>query len=97
MIGIDLVEINRFKEAKTSFVNKTFSFREIKQAKSGNYYKKLAGKWAVKEAAYKAGIKKEIEVLDIENKPYIFLNNKKHNAQVSLSHEKEYAIAIVFY
>ena len=50
MIGIDLVEINRFKNAKDSLIKKVFSFKEIQQAKIGNFYKKLAGKWAVKEA-----------------------------------------------
>ena len=97
MIGIDLVEINRFKNAKDSLIKKVFSFKEIQQAKIGNFYKKLAGKWAVKEAAYKAGIKEKIEVLNIEDKPCIFFNDKKYDAQISLSHEKEYAIAIVFY
>lgn len=97
MIGIDLVDISRFKKFKKSLMNKIFSHREIKQSRTGNFYQKLAGKWAVKEAAYKAGMRGFIEVLNINNKPYIYLNKKKTNACVSISHEKTYATAIVFY
>lgn len=97
MIGIDLVKIDRFKKSKDSLIKKIFSEKEIREAKLGIFYKKLAGKWAVKEAAYKAGIKNKIEVLNVNEKPCIFINQKIYNAQISLSHEKEYAIAIVFH
>lgn len=99
MIGIDIVNIIRFKNKSESFFNKIFSIREINEAKTGNFYEKIAGKWAAKEAAYKAGLKyanKDIEILNIDKKPYIYINGKKKTYMVSISHEKKYAIAVVY-
>jgi phosphopantetheine--protein transferase-like protein len=98
MIGIDIVDISRFKGKSSSFLNKIFSLKEIKEAKNGNFYEKIAGKWAAKEAAYKAGLKyanRDIEILNINKKPYIYINGKKKQYMVSISHEKKYAVAVV--
>jgi holo-[acyl-carrier protein] synthase len=98
MIGIDIVDINRFKNKKYSFLSKVFSKKEISETTKSNINQKLAGKWAAKEAAYKAGLKyanKEIEILTKNNKPFIFINGKQSSYKVSISHEKRYATAIV--
>jgi len=98
MIGIDIVDINRFKNKKYSFLSKVFSEKEISETTKSNIYQKLAGKWAAKEAAYKAGLEyanKEIEILTKNNKPFIFINGKQSSYKVSISHEKRYATDIV--
>ena len=99
MIGIDIVEIKRFKNKKDSFFNKIFSKQEISETTESNIHQKLAGKWAAKEAAYKAGIpymNKDIEIITEDHRPVIYVNGVKDNAMVSISHEKEYATAVVF-
>ena len=99
MIGIDIVEIKRFKNKKDPFFNKIFSEKEIAETTKFNMHQKLAGKWAAKEAAYKAGISymnKDIEILTENRRPVIYVHGLKDNAMVSISHEKEYATAVVF-
>ena len=99
MIGIDIVEIKRFKNKKDSFFNKIFSKKEISETTESNIHQKLAGKWAAKEAAYKAGIpymNKDIEIITEGRRPVIYVHGVKDNAMVSISHEKEYATAVVF-
>lgn len=58
-VGIDLVSINEIKRLDEStngaFVEKTYSIGEKNDAKTAaNYYEFLAGRFAVKEAVYKA-------------------------------------------
>lgn len=58
-VGIDLVSISEIKElderTKGAFVKKTYTKRELEDAlKASNYYEFLAGRFAVKEAVYKA-------------------------------------------
>ncbi len=58
-VGIDLVSISEIKDlderTKGAFVNQTYSDIEKEDAKSAsNYYEFLAGRFAVKEAVYKA-------------------------------------------
>jgi len=99
MIGIDIITIKRFKNKPQSFLRKIFTSKEIEEANRANFYEKIAGKWAAKEAAYKAGLKyvnKEIEILTIDKKPNIFIKGKKKQYMLSISHEKNYAIAVVF-
>lgn len=97
MIGIDIIAVRRFKKKNKSFLNKVFSTRELTETKNNN--ESLAGKWAAKEAAFKAGLKyanHEIEILSENKKPYIFINGEKTNHLVSISHDRDYATAIVF-
>jgi len=97
MIGIDIISTRRLRKKKESFFNKIFSVKELVEAKSN--YESLAGKWAAKEAAYKAGLKyanHEIEILAENKKPYIFINGEKTNHMLSISHDKDYATAVVF-
>ena len=95
--GTDIVEVYRIKDAITStpgFTKKVFSENEIMQMEEINSdykYQRYAGKFAAKEAVYKAlskvFIKNSIEFnfLDVEiindeelkKRPYVrFLNNK---------------------
>ena len=90
-IGIDIVEVDRFKNKALdkSFINKLFSEREqamfqLRQNKA----EVIAGNFAAKEAAMKAfgvgfssGYYREIEVLrEREGKPYILLSGKAKQA-----------------
>ena len=106
-IGTDIVDVDRFKSKplnkNLNFYKKIFSNSEI------NYCKKFrssqehfAGKFAIKESVIKA-IPEKISFLDIttshsKNKPIISLKNKlneKYEFLVSVSHEKDFAIAFV--
>lgn len=98
MIGIDIVNIRRFKSKSIRFFNKIFSDKEILES-NNNLYEKLAGKWAAKEAAFKAGLNyanHDIEILTFNEKPYIIINGEKTNHMISISHDNDYATAIVF-
>ena len=112
MIGIDLVEINRFEKIKNddNFMNKVFNKNEINYIKDRNYnLATIAGLYASKEAflkTIKKGINnyslKDIEVYhDDNNAPYIKLHNElkeynDKNISLSISHDGDYAIAILF-
>ena len=105
-VGIDLVKIDRFKkipfEENESFYRKNFSKEEIEYClKFEEPYKHFAGKFAIKEATIKA-INKKIGLLQIktyhddESKPKVSIINEKIDFKVSVSHDGDYAIAIVF-
>ena len=104
-IGIDIVEINRFKKIpynkKKSFYNKIFQPREITYClKFSDSYRHFAGKFAVKEALKKS-ILDEVDFLEIEtdyscDKPIVKLkNDKKYHFLISVTHEFDIAIAVV--
>ena len=104
-VGIDLVKIDKFKkilfEENESFYRKNFSKEEIEDClKFEEPYKHFAGKFAIKEATIKA-IDKKIQLLQIktyhkESKPKVSIVNEKIDLKVSVSHDGDYAIAIVF-
>ena len=85
-IGIDIVEINRFKkipyDTKKPFYNKIFQPREITYClKFSDSYRHFAGKFAIKEALNKS-IREEVDFLEIEtdhshDKPTAKLKNDK--------------------
>jgi holo-[acyl-carrier protein] synthase len=106
-IGIDIVDIKRFEKItfknKSTFYKKLFRPDEIRYClKHKNPYPHFAGKFASKEALKKS-IKKQISFLDIEtshrnSKPIIKLRSTKfgkYKFLVSISHEKQFAVAIV--
>jgi len=105
-IGIDIVEVKRFKNKKfsknTTFYKKIFSKSEIDYCnKFKSPYEHFAGKFAIKEAVIKS-INDKISFSDIEinykkSKPQIKLKkfNSKYSFIVSISHEQKYAIAVV--
>jgi phosphopantetheine--protein transferase-like protein len=98
MIGIDIVNISRIKKLPNIFFKRIFTDKEISEANTGNFYEKIAGKWAAKEAAYKAGLRylyKQIEILSENDAPKIYINAQKKEHLISISHEKQYAVAVV--
>ena len=106
-IGIDIVDINKFEKntyaEKPSFYNKLFSLAEIEYClKFNTPAEHFAGKFAIKESLKKS-IDETISFLDIEtyhleSKLKIkLLNNwdKKYKVLGSISHDKNYSIAMV--
>jgi len=112
--GTDIIEINRIKNSientGAKFLNKVFTKKEIEYCESKNKqkYEHYAGRFAAKEAVFKAVSKilndkysvtwKDIEILnDIQGRPYVSLLNvdmeKIENIDISISHCKEYATA----
>ena len=106
-IGTDIVDVNRFKakplKNNLNFYKKIFSDSEIKYCqKFRSSYEHFAGKFAIKESVIKAMSEKisfsEIITSHSKNKPKILLKNKlnnKYDFLVSVSHEKNFAIAFV--
>lgn len=104
-LGIDIVEIRRFKEIdskrKKIFYKKIFTESEIKYCqKFKDDYRHLAGKFAVKEAVIKS-INTKVNFLDIitsneKKKPTVRITKKnQYTFRVSISHEEEYTVAVV--
>lgn len=105
-IGIDVVDINRFKNIPFSknkkFYQKIFLPSEIEYClRYKNSFERFAGKFAIKEAVQKT-ISTKIQLLDIEtfhknSIPQVKINLEKikYLFLVSLSHEKELAVAVV--
>lgn len=107
--GIDILEIKRIKNIKTSIIDKIFTENERRQA--GGRASRLAGDFAAKEAFVKAlgiGFSKGIGTLDIEvlrkdtGAPYVKLYNKAFDEyekiggkslHLSISNTAEYVIA----
>ncbi len=106
-IGLDIVKIDRIDELKhkEKFIKKIFTETEIEYIKAKKFSSQtISGLFACKEAVSKAlgtGIGrtkwKDIEISHTESgKPYGFAkkNNKKKYYNISISHEKNYAVAI---
>jgi phosphopantetheine--protein transferase-like protein len=105
-VGIDLANVERFKqksfETNKKFYQKIFTDKEIMYClKYKNRYERFAGKFALKEALIKSINQKilfsKIETSHIKLKPVIKLLEvkEKYKFIASLSHEKNYAVAIV--
>ena len=84
--GVDIIEVNRIKDAidkyGQSFLGRIFTDKELKNAREHNsFYQHLAGRFAAKEAVFKALGKvklnfRDVEVLnDDQGKPYCSLLN----------------------
>ncbi|MFH1201395.1 MAG: holo-ACP synthase [Candidatus Omnitrophota bacterium] len=105
--GVDITEVKRLRQAVErwgkSFLHRVFTQEELENAKSrGSLYQHLAGRFAAKEAVFKAlgdkGLNwKDVQILnDQEGKPCCqILNgrNKKIDIHISISHVKNYAVA----
>ena len=100
MIGIDIVEVARFREMKErkAFLRKFFSESERQHA--GEDPARMAGIWAAKEAVAKAlgtgfrGLNPgQIEILYTDSgMPYAKVGETE--LELSVSHEREYAVAV---
>ena len=111
-IGTDIVKVSRISkiidDKGDKFLNKIFTDEEIFYCNSNsNPEIHFSGKYAAKEAVKKALLSNEliekislksIKILNKKNKaPYVDIdNNMDLNCNVSISHEKEYAIAFAF-
>ncbi len=105
--GVDITEVRRLRQAiekwGAEFLNRVFTKEELKYAKTrSSRYQHLAGRFAAKEAVFKAlGDKdlgwKDVQIVnDKEGKPNcLILNskNKKVDVHISISHVKTYAVA----
>lgn len=112
--GIDIIEVNRIKESiekyGDKFLNRVFTKKEIDYCESKNVQKfqSYAGRFAAKEAIFKALSEnienkfeiewKNIEIINNENgKPIVNLYGKlagnSYNIDVSISHIENMAIA----
>lgn len=105
--GTDIAEVPRLKKAVekwgTAFTGRIFTSRELEYAGSKlNKYIHLAGRFAAKEAVFKAVGNKDLTFKDIEiinaddGKPLCrFTTDKAPGVKVhiSISHVKNYAVA----
>lgn len=105
--GVDITEVNRLKKAiekwGNAFLSRVFTPAEINNArKRVSYYQHLAGRFAAKEAVFKAVGDKDLGWQDLEimndedGKPYcVFLGKRGESLDVhiSISHVKNYAVA----
>jgi holo-[acyl-carrier protein] synthase len=85
----------RFKKNINLWPNKILTGSEKEElVKRSNQLQYIAGRWASKEAFFKCtGSTENVSILnDKNNKPYI-LNHP--NLEISISHEKDFCIAIV--
>ena len=116
LCGTDIIEIDRIKESiersKEKFLNIIYTEEEIKycESKKGSKYYHYAGRFAAKEAIFKAVSSllkdrfelswKNAQIINDKNgNPQIeFMDIKINNIQsidISISHCKEYAVATV--
>ena len=93
MIGCDIVKVSRFERNLDRLASNILSNLEVKEFNlSANRIEYIAGRWAAKEAIFKATGNKRMTVLNDHNgAPYVLDNS---NIKISISHEKEYAMAI---
>ena len=105
-IGIDIIDVSRFRRKKyeenRNFYKKIFVKSEINYCiKFKNSAERFAGKFAIKEAMIKS-ISEKIGFLDIEtshlkSKPIVKIkkSQEKYNFIASISHENDFAVAVV--
>lgn len=105
--GVDITEVNRIKKAALkwgeAFLGRLFTDEELLNAKTrGSLYQHLAGRFAAKEAVFKAlgdtALNwKDVEILnDSDGKPFCKILNSRGKGVdviVSISHVKNYAVA----
>jgi len=104
-IGIDIADIEKFQkipyEKNKDFYKKLFNESEIKYClKFKHPYSHFAGKFALKEATKKSINQsismKKIKTSHSNSKPKIsIISKKKYSLLGSLSHENNFAIAVV--
>ena len=105
-IGIDITSVQKFKKkpfkTNESFYKLIFSKDEIRYClKFKNPYERFASKFALKEALIKSIDRKigfsEIETSHLKSKPIVKIkkSKEKYNFIASLSHENDFAVAVV--
>ena len=106
-VGIDIIDIERIRKKKIeknkNLYNNMFFKSEIDYClKFKDPYPHFAGKFAIKDSVIKS-IDEDIGFLEIlsnntRNGPTVKLihqKSKKYSFQVSVTHEKKYAVAVV--
>ena len=106
-MGIDIVDIERFKKLPFSknkdFYKKIFSDSEIKYClKFNEPYEHFAAKFAIKESVIKSlGKKLPLTSIITDHKnlrPIVEIkNSSEYFFKVTLSHEEEFAVAVVMF
>ena len=105
--GVDITEVRRIRQAVEKwgddFLSRVFTKTELKNAKTRvSFYQHLAGRFAAKEAVFKAVGDNKLSWQDIQvqndrsGKPICeFLNGKCKDigVHISISHVKTYAVA----
>jgi holo-[acyl-carrier protein] synthase len=105
--GVDITEVRRLRQAVEkwgeAFLERVFTQEELENAKSrGSLYQHLAGRFAAKEAVFKALgdpklAWKDVRILnDKEGRPHCKIKNPKSGkieVHISISHVKNYAVA----
>jgi holo-[acyl-carrier protein] synthase len=104
--GIDIIEIDRIQKAVERwgdvFLNFVFTPTEIENAKKFKFpYRHYAGRFAAKEAIFKAMGNPDLSWHDVtiindpDGKPVCHFNikNVKQNLLISISHSRDYAVA----
>ncbi len=105
--GLDITEVKRLRQAiekwGDAFINRVFTKEELENAKTrGSLYQHLAGRFAAKEAVFKAlGNKnlnwKDVQILnDPDGRPHcriVKTKAKNVDVHISISHVKSYATA----
>lgn len=108
--GVDITEVSRLRQAiekwGDSFLSRVFTKQELINAKTrGSLYQHLAGRFAAKEAVFKALGDPELSWRDVEilndkqGRPVCSLINSKNKnigVHISISHVKNYAVASAF-
>ncbi len=110
MIGIDIENVERFKDLSEHLINRVFTANEIEYCKKHqNSHIHFAGMWCAKEAVVKALNDLDLAVSEIEilhkpsGAPYVnitpklqqyFLDKKIKNMHISISHTDTIATAI---
>ena len=93
MIGIDITNISRFSDDADRLAKKILTTDElVEYGKSHSKLNYLSGRWAAKEAIFKACGLNDVSILSEDSgRPYI----KDHEEiNISISHDNEYAIAV---
>lgn len=93
MVGCDIVKNSRFERNLDRLASNILTTLEIDEFNNSiNKIQYIAGRWAAKEAIFKATGNKRMTVLnDQTGIPYVLGNS---NIKISISHEKEYSMAI---
>mgnify|MGYP001255529180 FL=1 len=108
--GVDITEVRRLRQAVErwgkQFLERVFTGEELKNAeKHASFYQHLAGRFAAKEAVFKAFNDsslawKDVQIVnDEEGRPWCRILNGKacgKKVHVSISHVKSYAVANAF-
>ena len=106
--GVDITEVRRLRQAVekwgSAFLNRVFTKDELINARkrAASLYQHLAGRFAAKEAVFKAFGEadlnwKDVEIInDLDGKPCCRILNgrgKNMDIHISISHVKSYAVA----